>query len=175
MKRAMTFGFGLLVGCALGWFVGYVHPSSKAARHAVQYMNRVEPDFVASAIYGLASIPLILSGDTNAAIERLSHPIASYYRLYALDPGTNDYRLRMRRVIDEMARTNPIVANSIQRETKRDGWREVWIDGLGTYASVKVERFSNPAAKDEPEGAANRSQPARSKTNRASPLAGSGR
>ncbi len=175
MKLAITFGFGLVVGCALGWFGGYVHPSSKAARHAAQYMDRVEPDFVGSAIYGLATIPLILSGDNNAAIERLSHPIASYYRFYAQNPGTNDYRLRMRRVIDEMARTNQILANSIQRETNRDGWRDVWIDGLGTYASIKMERLSNPAAKAEPDGAANRSQPIRLETNQTSAAAGSDR
>ncbi len=150
MKPASTLILGFAIGCALGWYVGCVHPKSVANRHAVQYMDKVEPDFSGSAIYALSTIPLILSGRTNEAIERLSHPIAAYYRFYALDPGTNDYRLRMRRTIDAMARTNPTVAANIQRQIKPDEWRHIWVDGLGTYSRVKVDRVTNSSSGDEP-------------------------
>ncbi len=150
MKPASILILGFAIGCAVGWYVGYVHPKSAANRHAVQYMEKVEPDFSGSAIYALSTIPLILSGNTNEAIARLSHPIAAYYRFYALDPGTNDYRLRMRQTIEEMARTNPLVAASIQREIKPDEWRHIWIDGLGTYATVKVDRITNSSSRAEP-------------------------
>jgi hypothetical protein len=81
-------------------------------------MDRVEPEFSGAAIYALSTIPLIESGDTNAAIERLSHPIASYYRFYASNPGTNQYRAKMRETIDRMAHSNAVVAASIQREMR---------------------------------------------------------
>ena len=150
MKPASTLILGFAIGCAAGWYFGFVHPKSVADRHALQYMDKVEPDFSGSAIYAISTIPLILSGNTNGAIERLSHPIAAYYRFYALDPGTNDYRLRMRRTIDEMARTNPTVAASIQRQIQPDEWQHVWIDGLGTYAKAKVDHITNSSSRAEP-------------------------
>jgi hypothetical protein len=119
MRIVIPFVVGLAVGSAITWFVAYVHPASQARRHAIEYVNRVEPEFSDAAIYALSTIPLIESGDTNAAIERLSHPIADYYRLYASNPGTNQYRAKMRETIDTMAHSNAVVAASIQREISR--------------------------------------------------------
>ena len=118
MKFATPFIIGLVVGSAITWCVAYVQPASQARRQAVAYVNRVEPEFSGAAIYSLSTIPLIEAGDSNAAIERLSHPIADYYRLYASNPGTNQYRAKMRETIDRMASNNPVVAASIQREMR---------------------------------------------------------
>ena len=118
MRFVAPFIIGLVVGSAVTWFVAYVQPENQARRHSIAYINRVEPEFIGAAIYALSTIPLIEVGDTNAAIERLSHPIADYYRLYASNPGTNQYRTKMRETIDRMASNNPVVAASIQREMR---------------------------------------------------------
>ena len=124
MRLAVPFVVGLVVGSVITWCVAYVQPTSRATRRAGWYMDRVEPEFSGAAIYALSTIPLIESGNTNAAIERLSHPIANYYRLYASNPGTNQYRARMRETIDRMARSNAIVAASIQREMREPRLRD---------------------------------------------------
>src|ERR1017187_8495287 len=120
MKSFATFILGLALGVAVTWFVAYVHPRREADRRGLAYINRAEPEFSGTAIYALSTIPWIESGDTNAAIERLSHPIATYYRLYASDPGTNEYRANMRDTIDKFARSNAVVVASIQREMTRE-------------------------------------------------------
>lgn len=120
MKSVVTFILGLVVGATIAWFVAYVSPRRVADRRGLAYIDRVEPEFSGTAIYALSTIPLIESGDTNAAIERLSHPIATYYRLYAREPGTNQYRVKMRDTIDKFARSNAVVAASIEREMRRE-------------------------------------------------------
>jgi hypothetical protein len=120
MKSVVSFIIGLAIGVAVTWFVAFVHPRRVADRRGLAYIERVEPEFSGTAIYALSTIPLIESGDTNAAIERLSHPIATYYRLYARDPGTNQYRAKMRDMIDKFARSNAVVAASIEREMRRE-------------------------------------------------------
>jgi hypothetical protein len=120
MKSLIAFILGLAVGAAITWLVAYAHPRREADRRGLAYIDRVEPEFVGTAIYALSTIPLIESGDTNAAIERLSHPIATYYRLYAHSPGTNEYRAKMRDTIDKFARSNAVVAASIEREMRRE-------------------------------------------------------
>jgi len=57
----------------------------------------------------LKGIQLLELGMTNEAMTFLSHPLSDYYRHYASDPGTNAYRLGMRKVIDQLASTNQIV------------------------------------------------------------------
>ena len=120
MKSVIPFMFGLAVGVMITWLVAYAHPRREADRRGLAYIERVEPDFSGAAIYALATIPLIEVGDTNAAIERLSHPIATYYRLYASDAGTNAHRAKMRDAIEQFARSNSVVAASIEREMRRE-------------------------------------------------------
>jgi len=120
MKSLVSFILGLAIGVVVTWFVAYVHPRRVADRRGLAYIDRVEPEFSGTAVYALSTIPLIESGDTNAAIERLSVPIATYYRLYASEPGTNQHRAKMRDTIDKFARSNAVVAASIEREMRRD-------------------------------------------------------
>lgn len=120
MKFFVPFVLGLLVGVVNTWLVVSFHPGREADRRGIAYLDRVEPEFGETAINALSTIPLIESGDTNAAIERLSHPIATYYRLYASEPGTNQYRAKMRDSIDKFARSNAIVAASIEQQMRRE-------------------------------------------------------
>ena len=120
MKLAIAFTCGLAAGLALGWLTGYIHPRNAATRRAMQFVDRVEPEFSGAAVYAIKAVQLIEAGDTDSAVTVLAGPIASYYRFYASQAGTNQYRLRARAVIDELARTNSTVADRIHSEMARD-------------------------------------------------------
>src|ERR1043166_781448 len=106
---------GMLVGSAIGWMLGTSRATALSSRATAELVSRrVEPELAGGADYAITIIPMIERGDTNAAIERLCRMIAVYYHNYAREPGTNEYRLRGRAVIDEMARTNPIVARMLK-------------------------------------------------------------
>ena len=132
---------GLVIGIVVGWLAGYVHPNRKDMRRLERYTEKVqkerEPDSTATVIYSIKGVQLIAAGLTNEAIEILSHPIARYYQSYAANPGTNEYRRRMRQVIDDLARTNLIVGASLARKPL-EGMKPVWIEGLQDYAWVGV-------------------------------------
>lgn len=176
MKLFLGIAIGLIVGVALGWIAGYVHPNRKAIRQLERYTEKVrrdrEPEGTTTAVYAIKGVQLIAAGMTNEAIKVLSHPIARYYEFYASDLGTNQYRRRMREVIDELARTNQIVSESLARKWY-DGMVPVWIEGMEGYAWVGV--VTNSKSNGDTDGPANGSQPIRSETNRASLPAGSGR
>ena len=120
MRLAVAFTCGLVVGLAIGWFTGYIHPRNAATRRAMRFVDRAEPEFHGEAVYAIKAVQLIEAGDSNSAVKVLAGPIASYYRFYASQPGTNEHRLRARAVIDEMARTNSTIADRIQSEMARD-------------------------------------------------------
>jgi hypothetical protein len=119
MKAFTALIIALLVGSTFGWLLG----SSKAAavgreRTEEAVRRREEVDTALAADYAALAIPMIERGDTNAAVQRLSRLIAVYYDGYASKPGTNEMRLRGKRAIEEMARTNQILTEMIQKVSK---------------------------------------------------------
>jgi hypothetical protein len=62
------------------------------------------------------TIGLIDSGQDQNAVRMLSFPIAHYYYIYASSTFTNEQRLKLRELIDGLARTNQIVAAQIAKE-----------------------------------------------------------
>jgi hypothetical protein len=64
------------------------------------------------AARAVRAIQAINSGDAKGAVQLLSHPIAYYYLLYS-DLDTNDRRKRMITMIEQLARTNQVVAARI--------------------------------------------------------------
>lgn len=144
MRAFITFTVGCLLGLALGWFAGYIHPSTKANRQALEYMDRLEPQYIGPTLLAFRTIPLVESGDTNAAIERLSDAVADYYRAYGVTAGTNEYRTRARTVIEAMAQTNQILARRIEHRMTNDplrGFERVWIEEWKDF--MYVGRFTN--------------------------------
>jgi hypothetical protein len=106
----------LIAGLAVGWFVGRSQATRSSHEEAEKAARRsAEGEQSLAADYALMTIPLIERGDTNRAIERLSRIVAVYYHNYASDPGTNEWRLRGRRIIDEMASTNAILASMLKQ------------------------------------------------------------
>jgi hypothetical protein len=142
----------LTAGLALGWYVGYVHPNSEGIRRHVKLgetLNReLEPAFTSTAVISLKGIQLLELGMTNEAMTFLSHPLADYYRHYASDPGTNAYRLGMRKVIDQLASTNQIVRAALDAGDPYDRMVPVWIDAMEDY--VYVDWVTHSATNAEP-------------------------
>ena len=116
MKPAVVLFVVALVGSAAGWFLGSSHVTARSREKTDEAVSRrAELDQTLATDYALLTIPLVERGDTNAAVERLSRMIAVYYNNYAIQPGTNEWRLRGRRVIDEMASTNQILARMLKQ------------------------------------------------------------
>ena len=64
------------------------------------------------------TISLIDSGQDQQAVQILSSPIAHYYHFYASSTFTNEQWLKLRAMIEGLARTNQIVAARIAEEMR---------------------------------------------------------
>ena len=119
MKTLTALVIALFIGSAIGWLLGNFSGAAKGREKTEEAVRRREEvDVALAADYALIAIPMIQRGDTNAAVERLSRLIAVYYDGYATKPGTNEMRLRGKRIIEEMARTNQILTEMIQKVAK---------------------------------------------------------
>jgi hypothetical protein len=116
MKSIIILLVGLLVGVGVGWYVGYTRPIAKANRDAHQELLAMTADDTMAAIIAMRAIPLVESGDTQKAVQWLSKPIGTYYRVYGLHAGTNDERLTLRAKIEQLASTNSVVDAEIHRK-----------------------------------------------------------
>ena len=115
MKTIIGLVIGLLIGSVFGWYLGYTRPIAKANREARQALHNTEVDDCMAAIIAVRTIPLVEAGETNKAIQWLVKPIGSYYRVYATRAGTNEERLRLRTMIEQLASTNQMVNTEIHR------------------------------------------------------------
>ena len=61
------------------------------------------------AARAIRAIQLIQSGETQQAVQLLSGPIANYYSEYGAS-GVNDRRSKLRSLVEELAKTNQLVA-----------------------------------------------------------------
>jgi hypothetical protein len=147
---------GAVVGGFGGWYAGYIHPATTANRRALLVAERLEPEYVGPALIALRTMPLIQSGDTNRATEILADAVADYYRAYAVELGTTDYRKRARTVIEATAQTNVVLAARIERKMTNEPLKDfhrVWVKEWNDY--IYVGRFTNSVGRAEPSDAPN--------------------
>ena len=114
MKSFITSVVFLIVGLAVGFFIGYRDYQKHVANEAVQQViqNMESSDRLAAA-RGVHAIELIQAGETSNAIQSLSKPIGAFYRSYA-NLTHNDTRTRDLLVwIGQVASTNTIIADEI--------------------------------------------------------------
>jgi hypothetical protein len=117
MKIIIISLISLSVGIGIGWCFGYTRPIAEADRDARQEMLAMQNDDCKAAIVAVRAVFLLDSGNTQKAVEWLSDPISRYYYcFYALNAGTNEERLKMRAVIEQLAHTNQVVAASISNK-----------------------------------------------------------
>jgi hypothetical protein len=117
MKTFIALVISLLVGLAIGCYIGYHYYDRHITNVAIQQMvEGIESSAAFQANISAQTISLIDSGQTQKAIQMLSFPIASYYFVYATSAFTNDERLKLRAIIENLANTNQIVAAQIAKE-----------------------------------------------------------
>ena len=117
MKTCVASVIFLLVGLAVGFFIGYRDYQKHIASEAVQQLvESAESSDALMAAMSARTISLIDSGQDQQAVQMLSFPIAHYYYIYASSTFTNEQRLKLRALIDGLASTNRIVAAQIAKE-----------------------------------------------------------
>jgi len=117
MKTSVVSLVSLLVGLAVGWHLGYHNCDRHYTNVAMRQMvEQIESSDALMANMSVHTIGLIASGQDQNAVRMLSFPIAHYYYIYASSTFTNEQRLKLRELIDGLARTNQIVAAQIAKE-----------------------------------------------------------
>ena len=116
MKIIIISLVSLLVGIGIGWYCGYTRPTAQAAREVRGELDAYESGDAKAAVFAAEAVACIDSGETQRAVQFLSLPIASYYSVYAVHAGTNAQRLKVRGYIDQVARSNQVVAAQIKKE-----------------------------------------------------------
>lgn len=107
----------LLVGLAVGFYIGYRDYQKHIASEAVQQLvESTESSDALMAAMSARTISLIDSGQDEKVVEMLSFPIAHYYYIYASSTLTNEQRLKLRAMIDGLASTNQVVAAHIAKK-----------------------------------------------------------
>ena len=113
MKVLIAVSLSMLLGLAIGWHFGRRHFEHEKTQIADQMVQGYESSDRERAIRAVRAIESIQSGDTQQAMQFLSTPIAHYYTLYT-EPGNNqERRSETRALIEQLARTNQVVAARI--------------------------------------------------------------
>ena len=115
MKTIVISLFSLLVGLALGWYLGYVQPNSKANREAMKQFAASDADDSMAAVVAYRTFTLYDAGETQKAMQSLAWPIGVYYRYNRTRPLT-DERSNLLFKIEQLASTNQVVATEIHRK-----------------------------------------------------------
>ena len=113
MKIFIELAVCLVVGLAMGFYVGYRYYEWHITNEAVQLMTEQrESSDGEHAAEAVRVIELIGSGDSSNAVRMLSTPIANYYQWYAVYADTDRER-KLRAFIEQLASTNQVVADAI--------------------------------------------------------------
>jgi len=117
MKALIASGVSLLVGLLLGGYIGYRYYDRHITNEAVEQMlGGVESSESLEAARGIRAIELIQSGDSQQAIQMFSIPIADFYSWHVNLTHNNEQTKDLLTRIEQLARTNQIVAAQIKTE-----------------------------------------------------------
>lgn len=109
----------LVVGLAMGWYCEHERAGSEKASIVEQMLSSGESSDAAHVARAIHAIGLIESGDAQDAVKSLSIPIADYYAHYRNHDAENQRRSKLRAVIEELVRTNTIVARVIKERIQK--------------------------------------------------------
>jgi len=115
MKTIIISLSSLLVGLALGWYLGYVQPNAKANREAMKQFATMDADDTMAAAVAYRTFIFYDAGETQKAMQALAWPIGAYYRYNKKQPLTEE-RSNFLAKIEQLASTNQVVATEIHRE-----------------------------------------------------------
>jgi hypothetical protein len=116
MKITIISLVSLLIGIGAGWYLGYTRPNAQANRELRKELGDVQVDDIRAAAFAVGAINRIDAGDTQAAVQWLSLPIAHFWSDCQIRPSTNEDRLKLLGSIEKLSHTNQIVAAHITNE-----------------------------------------------------------
>lgn len=114
MKIAIASVACLAFGLGIGWFLGHRAYDRHITNEAVSTgLEAAETSDAYKAALGARAIECTESGETQQAVQLLSTPIAHYYTLYGDLDRSDERSAKLRKLIEQLASTNPIVAARI--------------------------------------------------------------
>jgi hypothetical protein len=119
MKLLLTTCVALLIGLAVGAYVGYRSYDRHVANEALQQLvESGESSDRERAARAVRAIEMIEAGKGSEAVELLSRPIADYYRLYASGSHNDEGTRKVLAMIEQLASTNAMVSNAIHSKSQ---------------------------------------------------------
>lgn len=115
MKTLIASFASLLVGLAIGSYLGYRCYDRHVTNEAVQQMLRqMESSDRLGAARGMRAIELIQSGHTQEVAQMFFAPIADFYSQYAKLAHNDERTKQLLATIEWFAKTNPAVAAQME-------------------------------------------------------------
>jgi hypothetical protein len=112
MKTVIASTVSLILGLGLGWYFEYHRAEREKTEIVQQMVKEGETSDGEHAARAARAIQFIEAGQPQEAVRLLSGPIARYYSVYGELRG-NEMRSKMLSLIDELAKTNQMVAARI--------------------------------------------------------------
>jgi hypothetical protein len=113
MKTVIAATVALVLGLALGSYLAR-HRAEREKTEVVQQMvEGGESSDREHAVRAARAIHLIESGQPQQAVQILASPVAHYYTLYAGAGTKNERRAETRALIEQLAKSNQVVAARI--------------------------------------------------------------
>jgi hypothetical protein len=120
MRTAIASIVCLVVGLAIGSYVGYRYYERHITNEAVQQMMQgMESSDRLRAAMAVQSITLIESGESSNAVQLLSRRIGDFYRSYAGLKNNEERTKQLLASIETVASTNVVVADEIHRKIQQ--------------------------------------------------------
>ena len=123
MKTLVMSAVALVLGLVTGWFVENHRAQREKSKIVELMVDGGESSDSVHAARAVRAIQLIESGEAQDAIRLLSTPIADYYSRYTETATNDERRMKLRGLIEQLAKTNQIVAARIAEATK-DGSKQ---------------------------------------------------
>ncbi len=114
----MSFALGLV----LGWYFEHHRAEREKTQIVQQMVEGLESSDGEQAARAVRAIELIQSRETQQAVQLLAGPLAYYQSVYG-DLSANERRSKLRSLIEELARTNQVVAARIAEFSTNAHWR----------------------------------------------------
>lgn len=114
MKTSSVSVVSLVIGLMMGWSMERFFSEREKARMVQEMVEHTRGSGEERAARATLAIEAIESGQSNKAVELLAMPVAYYHALYADSLGKDERTRRLLARIDELAKTNQLVAARIE-------------------------------------------------------------
>lgn len=117
MKTFIAAVLSLALGLFIGWHFGHRHAGHETTAAVRQLVGTTEASDAAEAARDARAISSIESGDTKEAVRSLSAPVAHYHAVYGNLALNDEQRLKVRGLIEQVAKTNQVLASIISNSS----------------------------------------------------------